>query len=143
MKLEISAGSTTVGLNPNVSDYTPTYINRDAVITTGELRHAIDSGVKFAMIDVLTMPHASVPGAIVCLGPEWSTIKMIGRADRSANQLRSITGGSYDYPVVFTCRGVTCWESYNAAMRAIFAGFRNVYWYRGGLNAWFSAGPPP
>jgi rhodanese-related sulfurtransferase len=134
----------TVGLNPNVSDYTPTYIDHGAVITTGELRHAIDSGVKFAMIDVLTMPHTSVPGAFLLPGAGM----VDSRDDRTkqewfVNQLRSITGGSYEYPVVFTCVGVKCWESYNAAIRAIFAGFRNVYWYRGGLNAWFSAGPPP
>jgi hypothetical protein len=29
-----------------------------------------------------------------------------------------------------------CWMSYNAALRAIHLGFRQVYWYRGGIEAW-------
>ena len=32
--------------------------------------------------------------------------------------------------------------SYNAALRAIHAGYGNVHWYRGGLEAWQRAGQP-
>ena len=30
-------------------------------------------------------------------------------------------------------------ESYNAALRAMQLGYRNVLWYRGGLSAWIAA----
>jgi len=45
-------------------------------------------------------------------------------------------------PLVFFCQGVKCWESYNAVLRARAAGFGNIAWYRGGLNAWSEAGLP-
>ena len=32
--------------------------------------------------------------------------------------------------------------SYNAALRAINAGYTNVKWYRGGIEAWKAAGLP-
>src|SRR5262249_14167344 len=35
-----------------------------------------------------------------------------------------------------------CWMSYNGALRAIHAGYTNVLWYRGGIEAWKMAGLP-
>jgi rhodanese-related sulfurtransferase len=43
---------------------------------------------------------------------------------------------------VFFCSGVRCWLSYNAALRAVRGGYANVYWYRGGIDAWRAAGLP-
>jgi hypothetical protein len=34
------------------------------------------------------------------------------------------------------CRGALCWESYNAGLRAKYAGYHKIFWYRGGLDAW-------
>jgi len=38
--------------------------------------------------------------------------------------------------------GAECWESYNAALRALRLGYREVYWYRGGVASWQAAGLP-
>jgi PQQ-dependent catabolism-associated CXXCW motif protein len=54
--------------------------------------------------------------------------------------LRTLTGDKNDVPIIFYCLGARCWESYNAALRASADGYRAVYWYRGGLNAWMQAG---
>ena len=59
-----------------------------------------------------------------------------------SNELNQLTNGRKDFPIVFFCQGVRCWESYNAVLRAWNAGYRNVYWYRGGLQAWQQAGFP-
>ncbi len=45
-------------------------------------------------------------------------------------------------PVVFYCMGSQSWHSANAAMRALRAGYTNVLWYRGGIQAWQAAGLP-
>src|SRR5262249_16667725 len=47
-----------------------------------------------------------------------------------------------DTPLVFFCHSSKCWLSYNAALRAIGAGYTNVLWYRGGIAAWKAAGLP-
>jgi rhodanese-related sulfurtransferase len=45
-------------------------------------------------------------------------------------------------PLVIFCDSTVCWQSYNAALRAASAGYVNVYWYRGGVEAWRAAGLP-
>jgi PQQ-dependent catabolism-associated CXXCW motif protein len=54
--------------------------------------------------------------------------------------LAKITKGRSDRPIVFFCLGAHCWESYNAVLRAYHAGYRKLYWYRGGISAWMEAG---
>ena len=57
-------------------------------------------------------------------------------------QLRELTANNPNRALVFFCQGARCWESYNAALRAIHAGFTAVYWYRGGVLAWEAADLP-
>lgn len=54
--------------------------------------------------------------------------------------LQSLTRGNKETPLVFYCLSSHCWMSYNASLRAINLGYRNVLWYRGGLEAWKAAG---
>jgi PQQ-dependent catabolism-associated CXXCW motif protein len=56
--------------------------------------------------------------------------------------LKKVTGDDRSRTLVTYCQGVQCWGSYNAALRALRLGYTNVYWYRGGLDAWKQAGLP-
>jgi len=56
--------------------------------------------------------------------------------------LKGQTRGNRETPLVFYCLSVECWMSYNAALRAINLGYKNVLWYRGGIEAWRQAGLP-
>lgn len=58
------------------------------------------------------------------------------------NYLQQVTQGRKDVPLVFYCQSVYCWMSYNAALRAVRLGYTQVFWYRGGLEAWQAAGLP-
>ncbi len=42
--------------------------------------------------------------------------------------------------IVFQCNGPECWKSYKASKAAIAAGYKHVYWFRGGMPEWESAG---
>jgi rhodanese-related sulfurtransferase len=42
--------------------------------------------------------------------------------------------------VVFQCNGPECWKSYKASRAAIAAGYKHVYWFRGGMPEWETAG---
>jgi rhodanese-related sulfurtransferase len=44
--------------------------------------------------------------------------------------------------LIIFCHDGGCPMSYNLATAAIQAGYQHVYWYRGGINAWQSAGLP-
>jgi rhodanese-related sulfurtransferase len=45
-------------------------------------------------------------------------------------------------PVVMFCNSGTCWRSYKAAVVARDAGFKQVYWFRGGMPEWTAKGLP-
>jgi PQQ-dependent catabolism-associated CXXCW motif protein len=60
--------------------------------------------------------------------------------DRLKERLAQLTGGDTNKAVVFYCLSAECWLSYNAVLRAAQLGYRNLYWYRGGIHAWEAAG---
>jgi rhodanese-related sulfurtransferase len=45
-------------------------------------------------------------------------------------------------PVVFYCNGIRCGRSVKAAKIAIAAGYKNIYWFRGGMEEWEGKGLP-
>ena len=59
-----------------------------------------------------------------------------------ADRLAVITKGDRDMPLVSYCHHIQCYLSYNLALRAIKAGYRNIYWLRSGLVGWRAAGGP-
>lgn len=56
--------------------------------------------------------------------------------DASLDNTKAIEALPHDKPVIFMCNGPECWKSYKASKVAINAGFKNVYWFRGGVPEW-------
>jgi rhodanese-related sulfurtransferase/ABC-type nitrate/sulfonate/bicarbonate transport system substrate-binding protein len=44
--------------------------------------------------------------------------------------------------MIFSCGGPECWKSYKAAVLAAKAGYKRIYWFRGGIKEWVEAGLP-
>jgi rhodanese-related sulfurtransferase len=44
--------------------------------------------------------------------------------------------------IVLYCNAGECWKSYKSAKQAVKAGYKNVYWFRGGIPEWKSKGLP-
>lgn len=42
--------------------------------------------------------------------------------------------------MIMYCNGLDCWKSYKAVTTAVKAGYKKVYWLRGGLPEWKSQG---
>lgn len=87
--------------------------------------------------------HRSVPGAV---GLDFSGMTHGTFADavqkRLEQKLRALTGGDMAKPIVAMSFNVASFDSYNLALRLRHAGYTNVYWYRGGREAWEVAGKP-
>jgi PQQ-dependent catabolism-associated CXXCW motif protein len=122
---------------------TPTRVEGAQTIATSQLQAMLSSGHPPVLIDALGGNQTvSLPGAV------WSPgIGMgVGLQDRLqqafARELERLTGGNRAAPVVIFCLSKTCWLSYNATLRAVALGYRSVFWYRGGRNAWRAAGLP-
>ncbi len=45
-----------------------------------------------------------------------------------------------DTQVIFYCNGGECWKSYKACVTAEKAGYKNIYWLRGGYPEWKGKG---
>jgi len=118
---------------------TPTAIPGGYLVTTGNLVDAIRNGTQMLVIDVLGssygLPNAYSAPALASAG---------SFNDRTQQQavawLNQISGGNPNVPIIIYCSEPMCWLSYNASLRAIAAGYKQVYWYRGGLQAWQMAG---
>ena len=55
--------------------------------------------------------------------------------------LSRLTEGDKDRKILFYCLA-NCWMSWNAAKRALSLGYRRVYWFPEGTDAWTAAGLP-
>jgi len=118
---------------------TPNQIPGGQVVTTKGLVPLLKQGIAVHVFDVLGAGR-SLPDAIPAA---WASVP--GNFDdqtqqQMAQMLRQVTRGNPEVPLVFYCQGPQCWMSYNAALRAIALGYRNVLWYRGGVEAWQHAG---
>ncbi|MBB4022377.1 MULTISPECIES: rhodanese-like domain-containing protein [Actibacterium] len=120
---------------------TPTSLPGANVVSTAGLATALNNGMQMVLIDVLGGDY-SLPNAFVA--PAMATPGSLN--DRMQQQtwqwLGQITDGQTDTPIVIYCSDPMCWLSYNGALRAVAAGYSNVYWYRGGIQAWQMAGLP-
>ena len=93
------------------------------------------------LIDVLATQHGqTLPNALYMPAGGMPGTFDDNYQTQFAQQLSQATGGDMSRPVVFFCQGASCWESYNAVLRANAGGHTNIYWYRGGLFAWQEAG---
>jgi PQQ-dependent catabolism-associated CXXCW motif protein len=121
---------------------TPDAVPNAAVIRTEELKAKLEQPPRPFLVDVLSGPvHRTLPGAL------WLHNGGLGDFDaeeekRFLDALVLVSGGDKARELVFFCSGPRCWLSYNAALRAARAGYTNVHWYRGGIEAWRAAGLP-
>ena len=61
---------------------------------------------------------------------------------RLERKLRTLTSGDMAKPIVAVSGNAANFDGYNLALRIHHAGYTNVYWYRGGREAWEVAGLP-
>lgn len=121
---------------------TPSRIPGGLVITTQALVTLLQDRASGALLfDVLggeeTLPNALQAAWVSQPGHFSDPVQQ-----QFAQALDAQLQGRRDTPLVFYCASAECWMSYNAALRAIKAGYPQVFWYRGGLEAWKSAGLP-
>jgi PQQ-dependent catabolism-associated CXXCW motif protein len=126
----------------NYHGNTPTTLPGARVVTTLELQAMLEQEPRPFLVDVLSGPsHRTLPGSL------WLNNGGLGDFDpieekRYLDTLALLSGENKQRHLVFFCSGAHCWLSYNAALRAVRAGYTNVYWYRGGVEAWKEAGLP-
>jgi PQQ-dependent catabolism-associated CXXCW motif protein len=122
---------------------TPLEIPGAQVMRTRQLQAMLAGPASPILIDVLSDPgHLTLAGAVWLSGAGRGANFLDPVQSVLTHLLRQLTGGDKSRPMVFFCASAECWLSYNAALRAVAAGYSRVYWYRGGVEAWVAAGLP-
>ena len=82
----------------------------------------------------------SIPGAVAL---ENAGSGFAGEIqDRLRRKMRELTNGDLDKPIVALGWNSERFDGRNLALRLVALGYTQVYWYRGGREAWEANGLP-
>lgn len=130
----------------------PSTLQGATVIDTATAMRLHEEGVPF--VDVLPRaprpkglpagtlwrpkPRNDIPGSVWLVDTGYGELPP-AMEEYLMDGLTDVTGGDPSKPVVIYCQR-DCWMSYNAAKRAVRAGYTNVLWYPEGTDGWAEAG---
>jgi TolB-like protein/DNA-binding winged helix-turn-helix (wHTH) protein/Tfp pilus assembly protein PilF len=120
---------------------TPTDLPGVKTLKTAELSDILSSNQRPTVIDV-GCGKAVIPGALFLFWADDGEGLRDGVQQRLGKTLDSATAGDRSKPVVVMGTGLYGWGSHNVVLRVRALGYNNVYWYRGGEEAWAAAGLP-
>ena len=121
---------------------TPTSLPGAKVISAAEAKMLIEKGMPVYDVRVPEeFETAHVPGAISIPYNE-SSAKEVGFDPTDDKFALNKLPKDKNAALMMYCDGTICWKSYKSAVMAIQAGWKNVYWFRGGFPAWKEAGLP-
>ena len=83
-------------------------------------------------------PRHNIPGSLWLANTGFGALAPEVEA-YFADNLDRASGGDKDRKMLFYCLA-DCWMSWNAAKRALALGYRQVYWFPGGTDAWEATG---
>ncbi len=129
-------------LSTDLISWTPTSVPGAMTIRTDELAEQVGRQKPLLIDAALGNSGRSIPGAIGLQG----TGHGVGFSDDLLNRLRrkiqDLTKGDLSAPIVAFCRNSERFTGYNLALRLVALGYTQVYWYRGGFEAWQVNGLP-
>ncbi len=121
---------------------TPLTLPGARTITTVQLYGMLSARQPLLLLDVNHPSGAAIQGA------HWLDGAGVGTSFNDHIQLGlrrkvdELVNGNKDAAIVVFCESSHCWLSYDVGLRLTRMGYRNVYWYRGGRQAWQAAGLP-
>jgi adenylate cyclase len=129
-------------LHHEYSGLTPTTAPGAQTIRTGDLVSLLAERQPL-VIDVLTYFWGrSIPGAVGLKHAGAGGSFSGSGQDRLRGKMAELTGGDLSKPIVAVGWNSERFDGRNLAHRLVAMGYTNVYWYRGGREAWEVAGLP-
>jgi rhodanese-related sulfurtransferase len=129
-------------LHGDIAGYTPKDALGAQTVHTPDLSRLL-AEARPVIIDTMSYTWGvSIPGAIglkfAGLGGSFNDEAQ----DRLRSKLHDLTSGDLNRPVVAVGWNSERFDGRNLALRLVALGYTNVYWYRGGREAWEVAGLP-
>jgi adenylate cyclase len=84
----------------------------------------------------------SIPGAIGLKRASWGGSASDAIEDRLRRKMQEMTKGNFSEPIVAVGWNSERFDGRNLALRLVALGYTQVYWYRGGREAWEVNGLP-
>jgi tetratricopeptide (TPR) repeat protein len=128
-------------LHTNYVAHTPTTAPGAKTIRTHDLAIMLDQH-KPLIIDASMPWGKSVPGAIGLWGVGAGGSVTDEYQGRLGSKMQELTHGDQKMPMVVMGWNAESYQGRNLALRLVALGYENVYWYRGGREAWEVAGLP-
>ncbi len=121
---------------------TPTTVPGATTIRTAELERFLAER-KPIVIDALAYFWGrSIPGAIGLKNAGWGGSLSDAMQDRFRGKMLELTSGDLNKPIVAVGWNSERFNGRNLALRLVALGYTQVYWYRGGREAWEVSGLP-
>lgn len=121
---------------------TPESISGATVITADKAQALVNSGVL--MVDARVANEYAeehIKGAVSIPYKEKSAKSVDFDASQDSFDLSRLPADK-NTAMIFYCNAGECWKSYKATKAALKAGYKNVYWLRGGIPEWKAKGFP-
>jgi adenylate cyclase len=119
-------------LRDNTNGPTPLNVPGATTVTTEEMVQLLESK---PLVITTARTNPTIPGAIHFDLPNSGTLTDEWQA-ALGKLVDQVTKGDKQHPIVTFAYSINRWQSRNLALRLIGLGYRNVYWYRGGWEAW-------
>lgn len=119
--------------------FTPTHLPGATVVTAAQVQQLVAKGA--VVVDTRNEKEyrsKQIQGALFVPYHEKS-LKDVAY-DAALDDFSGLAKLDPARPTIFHCNGAECWKSYKASRAALAKGFRQVYWFRGGLPEWEAAG---
>ena len=119
---------------------TPIAVPGARTIRTSELAVFLDQ--HHPLVLDTTYWGGSIPGAVALWGAGVGGRLSDEYQDRLVHKMDQLTRGNRSVPVVTVGWNAERFQGRNLALRLVALGYTEVYWYRGGREAWMAAGLP-
>lgn len=121
---------------------TPASLDGTTLVTADQVKKMLDSGT--AVIDSRVANEyveGHIKGAKNVPYKEKSAKATDFDASQDSFDLTKLPGDKAA-PIVFYCNAGECWKSYKASVAALKAGYKKIFWFRGGFPEWKAKGYP-
>jgi adenylate cyclase len=129
-------------LHADLAGLTPTTAPGATTIRTAELDRLLAERKPIVIDPLLLSWGRSIPGAVGLNRAGWGGNTSDATQDRLRRKMQELTKGDLLKPIVAVGWNSERFDGRNLALRLVAVGYTQVYWYRGGREAWEVANLP-
>jgi adenylate cyclase len=126
----------------NLAGPTPISVPGAATVHTEELARLLADRTPIIVDTMESFSGQSLPGAVGLKDSGWGTSVADPMQERLRRKMAELTGGDRTRAIVVVGWNSERFDGRNLALRLAALGYTQLYWYRGGREAWEVAGLP-